>query len=70
MKLLHLLGGEAANPGVVTWASFMHGALRELSLGLGRGNFLAYQASASTLARSSGASFRACLSVPTNECME
>jgi hypothetical protein len=70
MKLLHLLGGEAASPGGVTRASFMHGALRELSVGLCTGNFLAYQASAGTLARSSGASFRACLSVPTNESME
>jgi hypothetical protein len=45
MTLLHLLGDEAAGPGSVTWASFVHGALRELGVGLCRGNFLAYRAS-------------------------
>jgi hypothetical protein len=35
-----------------------------------RGHFLSYRASVGMLARSSGASFRAGLSVPTDECME
>jgi hypothetical protein len=39
MKLLHLLGDGAAGPGGVTRASFVNGALRELSVGLCRGNF-------------------------------
>jgi hypothetical protein len=43
------------------------GALRELSVGLIRGNFLLYRASVGMLARSSGSSFRAGLSVPTDE---
>jgi hypothetical protein len=70
MKLLHLLGDEAAGPGGVTRASFVHGALRELSVGPEcRGNFLAYRASVGMWARSSGVSFRAGLSAPTDECM-
>jgi hypothetical protein len=40
MKLLHFLGDKAAGSGGVTWASFVNGALRELSVGLCRGNFL------------------------------
>jgi hypothetical protein len=43
------------------------GALQELSVGLIRGNFLLYRASVGMLARSSGSSFRAGLSVPTDE---
>jgi hypothetical protein len=39
MKLLHALGGKVAGPGGVDWASFVAGALRELSIGLFRGNF-------------------------------
>jgi hypothetical protein len=34
MKLLHLLGEEAAGPVGATWASFVNGALQELSVGL------------------------------------
>jgi hypothetical protein len=48
----------------------VNGALRELIVALCRGNFLAYRASVGMLARSSGASFPAGLSVPTDECME
>jgi hypothetical protein len=70
VKLLHSHGDEAAGPGRVTRASVVHGALRELSVGLCRGNCLAYQASVGMLATSSGVSFRAGLSVPTDECME
>jgi hypothetical protein len=37
MKLLHDLGDEAASPGTIfTRASFVAGALRELSIGLGQ----------------------------------
>jgi hypothetical protein len=70
MKLLHSLGDEAAGPGGVTRASFVNGALRELSVGLCRGNFFAYRACVGMLARSSGASFRAGMRVPTDECVE
>jgi hypothetical protein len=37
MKLLHALGDEAASPDGVGWASFVAGALCELSIGLCRG---------------------------------
>jgi hypothetical protein len=70
MKLLHSLGDKAAGPGGVTRASFVYGALRELSVGLCRGIFLSYRASVGMLARSSGSSFRAGGSVPTDECIE
>jgi hypothetical protein len=40
MKLLHLFGDEAAGLGGVSWASFVAGAMRELSVELIRGNFL------------------------------
>jgi hypothetical protein len=70
MTLLHLLGDEAGGPGGVSQASFVNGALRELSVGLSRGNFLCYRASVCMVARSSGSSFWAALSVPTDECME
>jgi hypothetical protein len=66
MKLLHDLGEEAAGPGGVSWSSFVVGALKEFSLGLCRGNFLAYRASLGVLARSSGSSFRPGLSLPTD----
>jgi hypothetical protein len=65
MKLSQLLGDEAAGPGSVSRAVFVAGALRELSIGLIRGNFLLYHASVGMLARSSGSSFRASLSIPT-----
>jgi hypothetical protein len=67
MALLHSLGDEAAGPGGVSRASFVAGALRELSVGLIRGTFLLYRASVGMLARSSGSSFQAGLSVPTDE---
>jgi hypothetical protein len=57
-------------PGSAKRTSFVNCALRELSVGLCMGNFLSYQASVGMLARSSGASFRAGLSVPTDECVE
>jgi hypothetical protein len=67
MKLLLLLGDEAAGPGGVLRASVVAGALRELSVGLIRGNFLLYRAYVGMLARSSGSSFWAGLSMPTGE---
>jgi hypothetical protein len=70
MKLLHLLGVEAADPGDVTRASFVNDALQELSVGLCRENFLSYRASVGMLARSSGASFYAGMRMPTDECVE
>jgi hypothetical protein len=66
MKLLHDLGEEAAGPRGVSWLSFVVGALRELSVGLCRGNFRAYRVSLGALARSSGSSFRPGLSLPTD----
>jgi hypothetical protein len=44
MKLLHALGDEAAGPGGVTRASFVAGALREISVGPYRGNFFMFRA--------------------------
>jgi hypothetical protein len=70
MKLLHDLGEEAAGPGSVSWSSFVAGALRELIVGLCRGNFLAHQASLGVLARPSGSAFRPGLSLPTDGTME
>jgi hypothetical protein len=70
MKILHQLGDEAAGPGVITRASFVAGTLRELSVGLCRGNFLMYRASGGMFARVSGRGFRAGLAVPTDEAIE
>jgi hypothetical protein len=68
MNLLHQLGDEAAGSGGVTRATFVSGALRELSVGLVKGNFWLYRASAGMLARASGSSFRPGLSQPTDDC--
>jgi hypothetical protein len=43
MKLLHLVGEDAAGPGEVTRASFAAGTLRELSIWLCTSTFLLYQ---------------------------
>jgi hypothetical protein len=67
MMLLHSLGDEAAGPGGVSRASFVAGALRELSMGLIRGTFLLYRASVGMLAKSGRGSIQAGLSVPTEE---
>jgi hypothetical protein len=69
MKLLHTLGDEAAGPGGVQRASFVAGALRELSVGLCRGIFSMYRAclQLGMLAKSSGTGFRAGMHVPTDE---
>jgi hypothetical protein len=67
MKLLHQLGDEAAGAGGASRASFVSGALRELSVGLVRGNFWLNRASAGMLARASGSTFRPGLSQPTED---
>jgi hypothetical protein len=67
MTLLHSLGDEATGPRGVSRASFVAGALRELSVGLIQGDFMLYGVSVGMLARSSGSSFRAGLSMPTDE---
>jgi hypothetical protein len=46
---------------------FVAGALREISIGLCRGNFLIYRACLGMFAKSSGTGFRAGISVPTDE---
>jgi hypothetical protein len=69
MTLLHALGDEAAGPGGVSRASFVAGAMRELSVGLIRGNLLLYRASVGMFAKSSESSLRVGLSVPTDEHM-
>jgi hypothetical protein len=67
MKLLHTLGEEAAGPGGVSRASLVEGALRELSVGLVRGNYFLYRAFVGMLARSSGVCFRPGLARPTDD---
>jgi hypothetical protein len=67
MKLLQALGDKAASPGGVTQASFVAGALREISVGLCRGNFFMYRACLGMIAKASGTGFRAGMRVPTDE---
>jgi hypothetical protein len=67
MKLLHALGEDAADPGGVERASFVAGTLREISVGLCRGNFFMYRACLGMFANSSGTGFQASMSVPTDE---
>jgi hypothetical protein len=67
MALLHQLWDEATGPGGVSRASFVAGALREICIGLCRGNFLLYRRSIGRLARASGSHFRAGLHVPTDD---
>jgi hypothetical protein len=69
MKLLHHLGDEAAGSGGVMWATLVSGALHELSVGLVRGTFWLYCASAGMLARASGSSFRPGRIQPTDDCV-
>jgi hypothetical protein len=57
MKLSHDLSDEAASPGTnFSRASFVAGALRELRVGLWRGNCAMYRANAGFLARVTGRS--------------
>jgi hypothetical protein len=67
MKLLNALGEEAAGPGGVTQASFVAGALREISIGLCRDNFFMYHVYLGMFANSSGTGFQAGMSVPKDE---
>jgi hypothetical protein len=67
MALLHRLWDEATGPGRVSRACFVEGALREISIGLCRGNFLLYRGSIGVLARASGSHFLAGLHVPTDD---
>jgi hypothetical protein len=66
MMLLHELGEKPLDLQVFSRASFVAGALREISVGLNWGDLFCYRASAGMLARSSGASFRPGLAVPTD----
>jgi hypothetical protein len=67
MKLVHALGDPAVSPGGVGRASFVAGAVRELSIGLCGGNFFMYHACLGMLAKSGGTGFRAGMRVPTDE---
>jgi hypothetical protein len=67
MKLLHQLGDEAAGAGRVSRASFVSGALGELSFSLGSSNSWLYRASAGMLARAGGSTFRPSLSEPSDD---
>jgi hypothetical protein len=67
MKLLQALGDEAAGPGGITRTSFVAGALREISVGLCRGNFFMYRACLGMFAKSSETGFRVGMSEPTDE---
>jgi hypothetical protein len=60
---INTLSAAATSPGAAA-------ALRELSVGLCRGNFLMYRASGGMFARVSGRGFRAGLAVPTDEVIE
>jgi hypothetical protein len=67
MKILNVLGDEAAGPGVVMSASFVRGTQHELSVGLCRRKILLHYDTVCTLARSSGVCFQAGLSVPADK---
>jgi hypothetical protein len=67
MKLLHSLGDETDVPGGVSRASFMAGALRQLSVGLIGELLVVVSCLCRHACRSSRSSSRAGLSVPTDE---
>jgi hypothetical protein len=67
MELLHKLGDEADGPGGILRASFVAGALGELSLGLFVGIFFMLCASVGMLARVRGTGFRARTDVPADD---
>lgn len=54
-----------ARPCVVTWGSFVAGALRELSIG--KGDYFMHCACIGELPRLTGQSFRTGMTVPTDE---
>jgi hypothetical protein len=64
MQFLNTLAHSATNAGVRTKGDFVTNALRELSIGLCRGNAILYSRSLYVLARVSGFAFRAGMEVP------
>ena len=66
MALLNKLAECASASGVV-FKDFVVNALRELSVGLCRGNCVLYKRSLYALARVSGTAFRAGADIPTSE---
>lgn len=67
MALLNKLAECASASGVVFKDGFVVNALRELSVGLCRGNCVLYKRSLYALARVSGTAFRAGADIPTSE---
>jgi hypothetical protein len=65
MQMLSTLASAATNAGVRLRGDFTANALRELSVGLCRGNSVLYKRSLYALARASGVAFRAGMDVPT-----
>jgi hypothetical protein len=66
MALLYRLGDEAAGPGGISRASFVAGTLREIGIGLCRGNLILYCGIVGMLDRATGSHFCAWLHVPTD----
>lgn len=67
MELINKLAATAAAGGAVEKSAFMANALRELSVGLCRGNGVLYRSSLGVLARASGSAFMAGMTVPTSD---
>ena len=67
MALLNKLAECASASGVAFKDGFVANALRELSVGLCRGNCVLYKRSLYALARVSGTAFRAGADIPTSE---
>jgi hypothetical protein len=65
MQMLNTLASAAVNAGVQLKGDFVTNALRELSVGLCRGNSVLYRRSLYVLARASGIAFRAGMDVPS-----
>ena len=65
MELLNTLATTASAGGDVIKDGFVNNALRELSIGLCRGNAVMYRRSLQVLARASGRAFMTGLPVPT-----
>ena len=67
MQLLNDLADTAAASGVVVKGDFVRNTLRELSVGLCKGNGIMYRAGLKILARTSGRAFLSGNDVPTAE---
>ena len=67
MALLNKLAECASASGVVFKDCFVHNALRELSVGMCRGNCVLYKRSLYALDRVSDTAFRAGAAIPTSE---